>query len=81
MDINLYKVKHEFQIEDIKNHLLQNEYREKDNKRKNDVEISLFVEVSQRSATDWQIFLETNFNFEEVDLGQQVNSILVCERG
>lgn len=80
MDINLYKVRREINIEEACDFLKDLSYYRQDQKILDNIEVSLFVEYSNRNAPPWQTFLQNTFKFESIDLGLQINSILLFKK-
>ncbi|MEJ7218959.1 DUF6119 family protein [Staphylococcus gallinarum] len=80
MDINLYKVRKEINIEEACEFLVNLNYYRQDQRISDNIEALLFVECSDRNTPPWQIFLQNTFEFESIDLGLQINSILLFKK-
>lgn len=77
MNISLYKIKSSINLNDVFKYLKEENYSKTDQKLYKNVGIYLFVELKEREPTNWQIFLQENFNFPEIEQGQNLNSILI----
>lgn len=80
MYINLYKVRKGINIKDIHDFLKQFHYYKQDHKFLYNIGMHLFVEHSDRSNPPWQKFLQNTFQFENINLGSQINSILLFKK-
>jgi uncharacterized protein (TIGR04141 family) len=77
MNISLYKIRKNVNLNDIFKYLREESYEKKDHMFQKGIGIYLFIEIRDRSPKDWQVFLSENFDFDEFEDGNYINSIII----